>query len=212
MTVRITARVISGSERKGPKPKATKPTPTSDTMDVTFRATPDGGVSQLNSSPKCEIEEICVSSSCQCVNRGNSEGTTHVDIHAQHNQDDEKDDHHHRRYNQRVCAIWRDKSTPENMFQQLKLTFVLILSMSFCLDSHAASDICNISSPVAFAVFAILPIGHVAVAVAVALSGLFFVVVFSSIIFVVSSIHCVDVVVLGGGGVASTVVYLCYCW
>ncbi|XP_036369515.1 leucine-rich repeat-containing protein 4-like isoform X2 [Octopus sinensis] len=29
------------------------------------------------------------------------------------------------------------------MFQQLKLTFALILFMSFCLESHAASDICK---------------------------------------------------------------------
>ncbi|XP_036355968.1 leucine-rich repeat-containing protein 4-like isoform X3 [Octopus sinensis] len=32
------------------------------------------------------------------------------------------------------------------MFQQLKLTFVLILSMSFSLESHATSDICSICS------------------------------------------------------------------
>ncbi|CAI9743418.1 adhesion G-protein coupled receptor G6-like [Octopus vulgaris] len=32
------------------------------------------------------------------------------------------------------------------MFQQLKLTFALILSMSFCLESNAASDICSTCS------------------------------------------------------------------
>ncbi|CAI9743462.1 adhesion G-protein coupled receptor G6-like [Octopus vulgaris] len=44
----------------------------------------------------------------------------------------------------RILPFFSDKSTPRNMFQQLKLTFVLILSMSFCLESHAASDICSI--------------------------------------------------------------------